>query len=145
MSFVEGWRMDVLGSVEGNSRTLRAWQLALLRYAVTLDYADHINVLAIAGEIDRGRRKASESAGFTFFRKISTDLCAAIARRDDSADALLRQYLAQIDDDRLKRAFAGVIEIDHQALPAKKPRKPRNDSALWRGLAAPGSARTGAR
>jgi hypothetical protein len=137
--------MGAQASVEGDGRTLRAWQLALLRYAVTLDHADQINVMAIAKEIDRGRRAPSERANFTFFRKISIDLCAAITRQDESAETVLRQYLAQIDDARLKRAFAGAIGIDHEMLTERKPRKPGNDSALWRGLAAPASARTGAR
>ena len=52
--------MGLQGSIEGGSRTLRAWQLALLRYAVTLDHADRMNVMAIAKEIDRGRRRARE-------------------------------------------------------------------------------------
>jgi hypothetical protein len=118
--------------------------LALLRYAVTLDHTDRINVMAIAREIDRGRRKPSEPASFTFFRKISADLCAAIARPDESADTL-QHYLAQIEDDRLKRAFAGAIEMDQEALAARKPRQPRDDSALWRGLTAQSSVRSGAR
>ena len=33
--------------------TLRAWHLAILRYAVTLDNADRLAVLRIAREIDR--------------------------------------------------------------------------------------------
>ena len=136
--------MSVQG-FEGDGRRLRAWHLALLRYAVTLDHADHINVMAIAKEIDRGRCKPSEPASFTFFRKISTDLCAAIARPDESADALLQHYLAQIEDDRLKRAFAGAIELDDQALPVRKLRKPKDDTVLWQGLAPRSSARSGAR
>jgi hypothetical protein len=136
--------MSVQG-FEGDGRRLRAWHLALLRYAVTLDHADHINVMAIAKEIDRGRCKPSEPASFTFFRKISTDLCAAIARPDESADALLQHYLAQIEDDRLKRAFAGAIEMDQEALTVRKPRQPRDDSTLWRGLTARSSVRSGAR
>ena len=136
--------MSVQG-FEGDGRRLRAWHLALLRYAVTLDHADRINVMAVAKEIDRGRRKPSEPASFTFFRRISADLCTAIARRDESADALLQHYLTQIEDDRLKRAFAGAIEMDQEALPERKPRQPRDDSALWRGLTARSSVRSGAR
>jgi hypothetical protein len=43
--------------------TLRAWQLAMLRYAVTLDNADRLAVLRIAHEIDglRGRTAAPGS------------------------------------------------------------------------------------
>lgn len=131
-------------SVDGDGRTLRAWQLALLRYAVTLDHTDQMNVMAIAKEIDRGNRKPNERGSFAFFRKISTDLCAALTRQDQSADALLQHYLAEIEDDRLKHAFAGAIGMDHQALPARKPGKPKSDNRLWQGLAAHGGARSGA-
>ena len=34
------------------ARTLRAWHLAILRFAVTLDNADRLAVLRIAHEID---------------------------------------------------------------------------------------------
>jgi hypothetical protein len=134
--------MDPQGSVEGDGRTLRAWQLALLRFAVTLDHADRMNVMAIAKEIDRGRRRADKQVSFSFFRTTSAGLCAAIERRNESADIVLRQYLARIDDDRLKRAFAGTIEMDHQARAAKKP---KNDNSLWRGLSSRGSAPSSAR
>jgi hypothetical protein len=137
--------MDLQGSVEGDGRTLRAWQFALLRYAVTLDHADRMNVMAIAKEIDRGRRGPAERANFSFFRKTSADLCAAIPRQDEAAGTVLRQYLAQIEDDRLKRAFAGAIEMDHQALPVRKLRKPNDDSGLWQGLAPRSSAPSSAR
>jgi hypothetical protein len=136
--------MGLQGSVEGG-RTLRAWQLALLRYAVTLDHADRMNVMAIAKEIDRGRREPAQRTNFCFFRKTSADLCAAILRKDESADTVLQHYLAQIEDDRLKRAFAGAIEMDDQALPVRKPRKPKDDNVLWQGLAPRSGARPGAR
>jgi hypothetical protein len=38
--------------MEWDARTLRAWHLALLRFAVTLDNADRLAVLMIAAEID---------------------------------------------------------------------------------------------
>jgi hypothetical protein len=124
-------QMDQQGSVGGDSRMLRAWQLALLRFAVTLERADRMNVMAIAKEIDQGRRGPGEQANFGFFRRTSADLCTAIERRNESADVILRQYLAQIDDTRLRRAFAGAIELDCRAPTVKKP---KNDSWLWRGL-----------
>jgi hypothetical protein len=134
--------MGLQGSLEGDSRTLLAWQLALLRYAVPLDHADRMNVMAIAKEIDRGRRRADQQVSFSFFRTTSADLCAAIEHRNESADIVLRQYLARIDDDRLKRAFASIIEMDHQAPAAKKP---KNDNSLWRGLSSSASALSSAR
>jgi hypothetical protein len=39
--------------MEWRAKTLRAWQLAMLRFAVTLDNADRLAVMAIANEIDR--------------------------------------------------------------------------------------------
>ena len=40
-------------AMEWYAGTLRAWHLAILRYAVTLDNADRLAVLRIAREIDR--------------------------------------------------------------------------------------------
>jgi hypothetical protein len=134
--------MELQDSVEGDGRALRAWQLALLRYAVTLDHDDRMNVMAIAKEIDRGRRRPAERTNFCFFRKTSADLCAAILRQDESADTVLKQYLAQIEDDRLRRAFAGAIESDHRVVVAKKP---KNDNRLWSGLSSRGGAPSSAR
>ena len=39
-------------AMEWYAGTLRAWHLAILRYAVTLDNADRLAVLRIAREID---------------------------------------------------------------------------------------------
>jgi hypothetical protein len=45
----------------------------------------------------------------------------------------LRQYVARIDDGRLKRAFAAAIETgEPKASSAGKPFK--RDDGLWRGL-----------
>src|SRR5258708_4145623 len=43
----------IVPGAEWRAKTLRAWQLAILRFAVTLDNADRLAVMAIAGEIDR--------------------------------------------------------------------------------------------
>jgi hypothetical protein len=133
-------QMAPQGSVEWNSRILRAWQLALLRFAITLDDADRMNVMGIAKEIDRGGRARDEPADFSFFRKTSSDLCTSILRQSASPGTTLLQYLARIDDDRLKRAFASAIGVD-QAPPARKPKKVNNDR-LWRGLAPRGDIRS---
>ena len=124
--------MESQDPVEWHSRVLRAWQLALLRFAVTHDHADRLNVMAAAAEIDRGGRSYDEQANFHFFRKLSADLCGAILRQDDAADGNLRQYLERIEDPRLKRAFASAIGVD---LVARRVRKPKADNWLWRGLA----------
>src|ERR1700681_4013492 len=91
---------------EWNARTLRAWQLAILRFAVTLDNADRLAVMAIASEIDRLGPEQDGKPAFRFFRRTRAELCAAILQPNELTAALLRQYLARIGDDRLKRVFA---------------------------------------
>jgi hypothetical protein len=118
---------------EWSARTLRAWQLAILRFAVTLDNADRLAVMAIANEIDRLGVQHDGKPDFSFFRRTSAELCAAIVRPDEPGSALLRQYLARIDDDRLRRVFAATIEVDQPKVSSiSKPF--RRDSGLWRGL-----------
>ena len=46
---------------EWRAKTLRAWQLGILRFAVTLDNADRLAVMAIASEIDRLDRSRTAS------------------------------------------------------------------------------------
>jgi len=118
---------------EWSARTLRAWQLAILRFAVTLDNADRLAVMAIANEIDRLDVQHDSKPEFSFFRRTSAELCAAILRPNELTTTLLHQYLARIDDDRLKRVFAAAIETEQpQASSISKPFK--RDSGLWRGL-----------
>jgi hypothetical protein len=116
---------------EWRAKTLRAWQLAILRFAVTLDNADRLAVLAIAGEIDRLGHDSKPD--FSFFRRTSAELCAAIVTPNELSPTVLRQYLARIDDHRLKHVFAATIEADQPKLPSTgKPLK--RDNGLWRGL-----------
>ena len=118
---------------EWSARTLRAWQLAILRFAVTLDNADRLAVMAIANEIDRLGSRHDGKPDFSFFHRTSAELCAAILRPNELSSTLLRQYLARIDDDRLKRVFAATIETDQPKVSSiSKPLK--HDSGLWRGL-----------
>ena len=128
-------------SVPGNewrARTLRAWQLAILRFAVTLDNADRLAIMAIAGEIDRPGPERGGKPGFDFFRRTSAELCAAILQPNELTVTRLHQYLARIDDDRLKRAFAAAVEAD-QTTTSPVTRPFRRDSRLWRGLSSRGS------
>jgi len=119
--------------MEKHARTLRARQLAILRFAVTLDNADRLAVLMIAAEIDGLGPKQDNKSEFRFFRNTSAELCAAILRPDELTSTVLRQYLARIDDDRLKRIFAAALETDQpKASTANKPVK--RDNGLWRGL-----------
>ena len=118
---------------ERHNKTLLAWQLALLRFAVTLDDNDRLAVLAAAGEIDRLGITGGRDSDFRFFRRTSAELCASISDPDRSDPSCLHQYVAQIGDERLKRSFAAAIGY---CAPEKPPvNKPtgRNDN-LWRGL-----------
>jgi hypothetical protein len=120
-------------AADWRARTLRAWQLAILRFAVTLDNADRLAVLAIASEIDALGPKHDSKPDFGFFRRTSAELCAAILRPNELTSAVLRQYLARIDDDRLKRVFAAAIDADRPKVSSVgKPSRRKN--GLWRGL-----------
>jgi hypothetical protein len=121
---------------EWHARALRAWQLALLRFAVTVDNADRLAVMAIAGEIDKLAPERDGKPDFDFFRRTSGELCAAILRPNELTAAVLRRYLARIDDDRLKRVFSAAIEADQPKTPVSKPLKREN--GLWKGLSARG-------
>jgi hypothetical protein len=121
--------------IERHARTLRAWHLAVLRYAVTLDNADRLAVLRIAREIDRFELRRNGSANFDFFRRTSAELCAAILQPNERAAAILRQYLARIDDDRLRRVVAAAVDIGQPTVSlAGSPVGHRN--GLWKGLSA---------
>ena len=127
-------RSNAPGS-ERHARTLRAWQLAILRFAVTLDNSDRLAVMAIASEIDRLDPQQQGKPDFNFFRRTSAELCAAILQPGESAAALLRDYIAQIDGDRLKRAFEATIEDDQPRIKAPAESKPVNRrDGLWKGL-----------
>jgi hypothetical protein len=117
---------------EWHGKTLRAWQLALLRFAVTLDNADRLAVLAIAAEMDRLHPVQDGNPAFGFFRRSSAELCAAIRQPNEHSSTLLRQFLARIDDDRLRRAFAAAIEADQPKVASTS--KSIRHGGLWRGL-----------
>jgi hypothetical protein len=119
--------------VDRHAKTVRGWQLAILRFAVTLDNADRLAVMAIANEIDRlGPRHAGKSA-FDFFRKTSAQLCAAILRPDEPGSAVLQRYHARIDDHRIKRAFSAATGVD-QPKRFSAGKSVTRDNGLWRGL-----------
>jgi hypothetical protein len=118
---------------EWHAKTVRGWQLALLRFAVTLDIADRLAVLAIAAEMDGLDPLQDGEPAFGFFRRTSAELCAAILQPDEHSSTLLRQYLARIDNERLNRAFAAAIETDQPKV-ASTSKSIRRDSDLWRGL-----------
>lgn len=133
--------MGTQDSAEGHDRMLRAWQLALLRLAVTRDNTDRLHVMAIANEIDRGGQQHDRPTHFSFFRRTSADLCSSLLRRHETADAVLRGFLGKIEDSRLKRAFAAALEMDS----APQVRKAKARNGLWRGLPSRTDVRPGAR
>src|SRR5260370_12751401 len=98
---------------EWSARTLRAWQLAILRFAVTLDNADRLAVMAIANEIDRLGSRHDGKPDFSFFRRTSSELCAAILPPHDLSSTLLRQYFARLGDHLLKPLFPATIHPTH--------------------------------
>jgi hypothetical protein len=118
--------------MDGHARTLRAWQLAILRFAVTLDNADRLAVLMIAAEMDGLGPKRDNRPEFRFFRNTSTELCAAILRPNQLTSTVLREYLARIDDDRLKHIFAAAVEVERAKAPSAG--KPVKRDGLWKGL-----------
>src|ERR1700730_19375968 len=81
------------GPNEWHAWMIRAWHLAILRFAVTLDNADRLGVFAIAAGIDRLGGNCDEKRQFDFFRKTSAELCAFILGREPNVEATLRQYL----------------------------------------------------
>ena len=126
---------DVHG-VEWLAGTLRAWHLAMLRYAVTLDNADRLAVLRIAREVDGLHRRQDGNSGFEFFRRTSAELCAAILHPNERAPMALQRYLVRLDDDRLKRAFVAAIDAGQQPAVSPISRAARQRNELWKGLPA---------
>ncbi|MFT4117772.1 hypothetical protein [Bradyrhizobium sp.] len=116
---------------DGRHRLLRAWQLALLRFAVTRDHGDRLHAAAVAGELDRLGRNTENS--LHFFRRTSSRLCAAIDGEQDNADAVLERFCRQLDEPRLRHAFAAAVGI---ARPDTRPSevRPKRNRDLFRGL-----------
>ncbi len=116
---------------ELQSKILRAWQLALLRFAITLDETDRIACLAAAAELDKSGSRELKKPEFGFFHRTSHQLCGAILDpRLRTSVPVLREYIARIGDDRVQRAFAAVVKLD------LKKRTPgmRRPGDLWKGL-----------
>jgi hypothetical protein len=117
---------------ERHARAVRDWELAILRFALTLDDADRLAVLTIAREIDDLAPPHAGKPDFGFFRRTSATLCATLLQPDEPGCTNLRQFLARIDDDRLKRAFAAALEIE---LPKPSAGNAvHHDPGLWKGL-----------
>jgi len=126
-------------TIERHAVLLRAWHLAILRFALTRNNADRIGVLAIANEIDRlGRPPRQVGAGFSFFHRESEELCAATLRQHKESDVILNRHLARINDAHLRRTLAVALEAPPQK-PDRARSRHRPNYALWRGLSSRGS------
>ncbi|MET4256585.1 hypothetical protein ABIC09_001516 [Bradyrhizobium sp. S3.12.5] len=124
----------MLQSPEGPHSLLRAWQLALLRLAVTRDESDRLNVVALAAELD-----CLGGESLHFFRRTSWQLCAALRGQLQDAEATLECFCRQIEEPRLRLAFAAAIGMPHSNhAPSRAPSKRNSD--LFRGLPARGTA-----
>jgi len=123
--------MSSEAAIEPQGRLLCAWQLAILRFAVTRDDGDRMHVLALAAELDR-LGGASDDA-FHYFRRTTSELCHAIPARDEHAETVIGCFQTQIDNPRLRRAFDAAIARDGTPPEIVASRlKPNND--LWKGL-----------
>ncbi|MDB5606054.1 MAG: hypothetical protein JWP25_2954 [Bradyrhizobium sp.] len=119
---------------ERHAKALRAWQLALLRFAITMDNADRLALLAIAAELDAPGSRPSTRPAFKFFYTTSAELRHAIINPlPSTSNAVLQRYLSRTDDERLKRAFAAALAID---MPQARllTVSPKSNGDLWRGL-----------
>lgn len=121
---------------EWHAKTVRAWLLALLRFAVTLDDDDKLAVFAAATEIDKLSSQQAGSCGFRFFRRASAEVCGAIANPlHAGSSAVLRRHLEWMKDDRIKRAFAAVLDLEVAVeKPMIRPMKVKAREDLWKGL-----------
>jgi hypothetical protein len=94
------------------ARKVQDWLLAIVRFAITLAPADRQTVLVIAQEMD-GLGFLPGRSSFSYFVRTSTDVCRAIADRDDPRrTAILRRHLATIGDRRLRRTTAAAIDLE---------------------------------
>ncbi|WP_076865381.1 hypothetical protein [Bradyrhizobium mercantei] len=123
-------------ATEPESKLLHAWQLAVLRFAVTRDDDDRMHALAVAGEVDRLGSAAGDA--FHFFRRTTAELCAAIAGQGTDQDAVVGRFLARIDNVRLKRAVEAAMAKErtpHRTPPRIVASRIKHGPDLWRGLA----------
>ena len=127
---------DMAAQGEWRTMKVRDWLLATLRFALTLEQTDRATVLAIAKNMDRSGSRLASTA-FAFFIRTSTELCNAIADKDDPKRvATLRSHLERIDDHRLQRAFEAAIEFGDtcQIVESANKIRKRGSQDIWKGL-----------
>lgn len=123
---------DPSTSVEQHAKTLRAWHLSLLRFALTLENSDRQQVATVAQEIDQTGLTSDARQDFRYFRRLSEELCRAVAEQNNTQSSLLYSYIAKIEDARIRRAFAAIMGLDDHMSAANKTSKTRD--MLWSGL-----------
>ena len=97
------------------------------RRLTTRDDVDRLGVLEIARDLDCLGQRNEEAQDFRFFRRTSTDVCAAILQPSDTSAQTLREYIERIDDVRLRRAFAAAARSAREAASVKKRFTPDAD------------------
>jgi hypothetical protein len=121
------------------TQAIRDWQLAILRFAITLDSADRAKILLIARELDRLGPDGAATA-FAFFTRTSLAFCGAIAdKTDPSRGVILRRQLLRIGDTRLRSALEAAVDLGLVEPRIPKPRRYAHGD-LWRGLKEPVAA-----
>jgi len=117
------------GFIEEQSRQVRNWLLAILRFALTLDQVDRAAVIAKAAEMDQ---LGSGHPQFTYFVRTSTEFCNCIVDQAIINKAeVLRDLLRNIEDGRLRRSLEAALTG------AKlRQRGDRTRDHLWKGLTA---------
>lgn len=102
------------------TKLIKEWLLAILRFSFTLEPLDQESVLALADGLDAfGSCKGC--GGSRYFLRTSSELCAAIQARNDPMRAyVLYRFLSKIDDHRMSRALSAAIGIDVSSKGSKR-------------------------
>jgi hypothetical protein len=104
--------MDAATAHDWQTRKVKNWLLAVLRFSLTREGEDRANVMARADEIDRLGFVAKKPE-FSFFLRTSIEVCDAIENLAYAdRHEVLRRHLARIDDPRLRRAFSAAITFE---------------------------------
>jgi hypothetical protein len=114
-----------------DSRRIRGWLLAFLRFAVTLEQCDRAAVMCLAAEMDHLGAGTTQS-GFSYFTRTSTRVCDCIAAKHEFDKLVeLCLHIEKIDDRRLRRALEGALFEKRN----KRGRSKQLDREyLWKGL-----------
>jgi hypothetical protein len=125
--------VDATKECEWQSRKIKNWLLALLRFAVTHDETDRICVIEMARDLDC-QNSGTPGASFSYFDRITAEICNVIvADQNARRQAILLRLFNHIDDCRLRRALEAATECRPSGSTQKKAVKHRREH-LWKGL-----------